>query len=162
MNENNNDNDNKNEFKLNEPVGNIMDIVQVATTTNPVLFFITKYWHFIVIAVLAIIIAVQYSMVGNYKSKVEAEKAKNILTTTELATCSAKVTQLNTYINDLSVDSVDIANHLDEIIADAVDELKADNKKSIQDILTSPTPKDCSAAMQFIRENDRKTFKQVQ
>lgn len=153
MNENEN-----NEYKLNEPAGAIMDIVDVATKTNPVVYLLFKYWHFIVIAVLAIIIAVQYSMVGNYKSKVDEQKAKNVLTTTELAKCTTKVTELNKYINDLSVDSVDIANHLDTLIADAVDEMKRDNKNAVQKILNAPTPQGCSAAMQFIRENDKKTF----
>lgn len=138
--------------QMEEPAGGF--IGDATKATNPVLYYVIKYWYVIAIAVLLAFSGFQHYRINSLGLQVELEKTRASNIATELAGCRTKNAELNSYIERLSEDSTVVQDKLDAI-TDILDKLRKNTDIAVGDILNRPTPKTCEEGVELLREVDK-------
>lgn len=139
--------------QMQEPAGGF--IGDATKATNPILYYVVKYWYIIVISILIVFSAFQANRITSLGLQVELEKTKASNIAVELAGCRTQNEQLNEYIKKLSEDSTVVQKQLDAM-REILKKLQKDTSIAVEDILSRPTPKTCEEGVDLLREVDKR------
>lgn len=133
------------EYEAGEPRAILAPIV----ATNPVLFFLLKYWKIILGVVLVAIILLQNNHIDKQDLQLQVAAEKVLTAEERLNTCSTTLANLSDRIEAVAKQSEGIKDQVDGL-QPAIDRININTQRTAAEILKGKTPVTCQEVEAYI------------